>query len=318
MEFNTMEQDTNNQVKPRDLLPEPFPLWWGVIGAIGVMAVGHVVENFVGAFSGREYFSLSSMAISAVALFYLVTVMGNYGRMKQRGRDIPDFNSVRYEDTPAWFRRSIQKAYSPEEARQISTLAELYDSIDQTIEEMRSTLQVQVGWVHLLPIGSVAVAFILALANRTANDAYLPLEVASVEAIVCIFFMYAYMSVCNATFERWKLAARHYVKGIAEGRWGEFIPGRVDLWNGVNDEIDPREQFKGPDDGGTLGVTEAEPGEDPTPSSQPTPKKDPLPPSHSPRAPEGRPQSPQKPESPPGGFPDPNDESGGFGSFGDI
>jgi len=310
-----MAQDTNIQIKPRDLLPDPVPLWWGVIGAIIAMAVGYTVENFIGAFAGREYFSLSSMAISAVALFYLVTVMGNYGRMKQRGREIPDFKSVSYAETPAWFQRSINKAHSPEEGRQISTLAELHDSIDQTIEEVRSTLQVQVGWVHLLPIGSVAVAFILALANRTANYAYLPLEVASVEAIVCIFFMYAYMSVCNATFECWKLAARHYVKGIAEGRWGKFIPGSVNLGTGLIIKSPPI-KHEG-EDGGTLGVTEAEPGEDPTPSSQPTPKKDPLPPSHSPRAPKRRPQSPQKPDPPPGG-PAPVDPPDGFGPFGDV
>ena len=296
------------QVKPRDLLPEPFPLWWGVIGAIMVMAVGHVVENFIGAFAGREYFSLSSMAISAVALFYLVTVMGNYGRMKQRGREIPDFKSVSYAETPAWFQRSINKAHSPEEGRQISTLAELHDSIDQTIEEVRSTLQVQVGWVHLLPIGSVAVAFILALANRTANDAYLPLEVASVEAIVCIFFMYAYMSVCNATFECWKLAARHYVKGIAEGRWGKFNTGGEDLFSGLGGDpppIPPDDQ-----DSGTLTVgTETEPRDDFTP-----PKSGPDSP------PTGGSGSPDKGGSAPvdKGGSAPVDPPDGFGSFGDV
>ena len=63
------------QVKSRDLLPEAFPLWYGILGAVVVMGGGYFVENFVGVFSGREYFSSIPTVILAVALFYLVTVI---------------------------------------------------------------------------------------------------------------------------------------------------------------------------------------------------------------------------------------------------
>ena len=164
------------------------------------------------------------------------------------------------------------------------------------------------GWVHLLPIGSVAVAFILALANRTANHAYLPLEVASVEAIVCIFFMYAYMSVCNATFECWKLAARHYVKGIAEGRWGKFNTGGEDLFPGLGGDPPPIPPYD--KDSGTLTVgTETEPRDDFTPP-KPGPDSPPTGGSGSPD--KGGSGSVDKGGSAPVDPPD------GFGPFGDV
>ena len=248
-----------SQIKPLGLLPESFPMWWGLLGSVVVIGLTYLLQSFGGAFAGREYFSLIPAIITAVAVFYLITVLGNTVRMRRRGDQIPDVQTDAYMATPDWFQHSVHAAHSPEQTRQVSTLTEIYNNIDQFIQQLRSAIQMKVGWTHLLPIASVAAAFVFALAKRNTNDAYLPLEVASVEAILCIFVMYVHLSVCNATLDRWKLAAQHYVKQDEEKRWGAFNTGEDELWQVQSDSPRQEPQYG---EGGDLGVNDdVEPSE---------------------------------------------------------
>ena len=306
-----------SQIKQRGLLPESFPMWWGVLGAIVVIGLAYLLQSFSGAFAGREYFSLIPAIITAVAVFYLITVLGNARRMQQRGRDIPDFQEVAYADTPDWFKRSVSEAHSPEKSKQVSALAQIYSNIEQFIQQLRSAIQMKVGWTHLLPIASVAVAFVFALAKRNTNNAYLPLEVASVEAILCIFVMYVHLSVCNATLDRWKLALQHYVKQDEESRWGEFNTGEQELWKAEGGSSPPGPGYG---EGGDLGVNDdVDPSKATPPGSIDSPNPPPKPPPDESGI-DGNQgfYDPPLPEQPGGGKSGEGNDTGGFDSLSDI
>ena len=194
---------------------------------------------------------------------------------------------------------------------------EIYSNIEQFIQQLRSAIQMKVGWTHLLPIASVAAAFVFALAKRNTNNAYLPLEVASVEAILCIFVMYVHLSVCNATLDRWKLAAQHYVKQDEESRWGAFNSGEGELWR-VESESPRQETQYG--EGGDLGVNnDVDPPETTPPGSIDSPKINLKPPPDDSGI-DGNQgfYDPPPPEQPGGGKSDEGNDTGGFDTLSDI
>ena len=206
-------------LQARDVLPEPFPLWCGLLGAVPVVGLAYLFEHYYPLSAVAPYFFWPVVWVHAVTIFYLITMIGNYRRLKAHRNDIPDHNVLSLQNCPDWFRQSVQMAYGPDE-NQLRKTEDLHNAIDQNEKSLRTTLQWLSGWLNLLPLAMVAVAFVVSLATVQRSgyspNSFLPLIVASVEACICIIFMYRYMSLCNNMFSRWNAAEKKFVS-LSEG-----------------------------------------------------------------------------------------------------
>jgi len=181
---------------------------------------------------------MSSLWISASTLFYLVTILGNYIRIKKQYDAIPSVENPSLEGTPDWFQQSVGKVYETAKTK-IHTERDLLDAIGASVQEMRAGLQWRVGWIHLIPLAAVAIACVMAVNSLSTQldsaDAYFPLQIASIEAVFCFIFMYLFVALCNAMLEAWNATVKQFVIRREEDKWGTRNP-RSNDWDGTVDD----------------------------------------------------------------------------------
>ena len=230
-------------------IPPSFPLWPGVMSGGILLGLGWVL----GPFPSKSLLAMSSLWISASTLFYLVTILGNYIRIKKQYDAIPSVENPSLEGTPDWFQQSVGKVYETAKTK-IHTEKDLLDAIGAAVKEMRAGLQWRIGWIHLLPLAAVAIACVMAVNSLSTQldsaDAYFPLQIASIEAVFCFIFMYLFVALCNAMLEAWNATVKQIVIRRESDKWGTGDP-RSDDWDGTSVEDDTDDP---PNDTGELKV----------------------------------------------------------------
>ena len=215
-------------------IPPLFPLWPGVMSGGILLGLGWIF----GPFPSNSLLAMSSLWISAIALFYLITLLGNYIRIKKQYDAIPSVENPSLEGTPDWFQQSVGKVYETAKTK-IHTERDLLDAIGASVQEMRAGLQWRVGWIHLIPLAAVAVACVMAVNSVSTQldiaDAYIPLQIASIEAVFCFIFMYLFIALCNAMLESWHATVKQFVLRRESAKWGTGT-ARSDDWDGTSDD----------------------------------------------------------------------------------
>ena len=215
-------------------IPSLFPLWPGVMSGGILLGLGWIL----GPFRSDSVLAMSSLWISAITLFYLITLLGNYIRIKKQYDAIPSVEISSLEETPVWFQESLAMVYETAKTK-IHTERDLLDAIGAAVKDMRAGLQWRVGWIHLLPLAAVAIACVMAVNSLSTQlnnaDAYIPLQIASIEAVLCFIFMYLFVALCNATLEAWNATVKQIVIRRESDKWGTGDP-RSDDWDGTVDD----------------------------------------------------------------------------------
>jgi len=245
-----MSRDARNPA-----IPSLFPLWPGLMSGVLLLGIGLML----GPFPSNSLLAMSSLWISAITLFYLVTLLGNYIRIKKQYDAIPSAEISSLTETPPWFQQSVAMVYETAKTK-IHTEKDLLDAIGAAVNEMRAGLQWRVGWIHLLPLAAVAIACVMAVSSESTEllsaDAYFPLQIASIEAVFCFIFMYLFVGLCNATLETWNATVKQIVIRCEAEKWGTGDSRSKD-WDGTSVEDDTDDH---PNDTGKLNVQKKDDG----------------------------------------------------------